>query len=58
MDNYEWGSYEPRFGIYGVDRDRGVRVLDTDALGHDAAGAYRRIIAGLRAGDRSVLGPS
>jgi beta-glucosidase/6-phospho-beta-glucosidase/beta-galactosidase len=55
MDNYEWGSYEPRFGIYGVDRERGVRVLDTDALGHDAAGAYRRIIAGLRAGDRSVL---
>jgi beta-glucosidase len=59
MDNYEWGSYEPRFGIHGVDRERGVRILDTDALGFDAAGAYRRIIEGLRAGDRSVLsGPS
>lgn len=21
MDNYEWGSYEPRFGLYRVDRD-------------------------------------
>jgi beta-glucosidase len=55
VDNYEWGSYEPRFGLYGVDRERGVKVLDTDALGFDAAGAYRRIIEGLRAGDRSVL---
>ena len=55
MDNYEWGSYEPRFGIHGIDRERGLRILDTDAMGHDAAGAYRRIIEGLRAGDRSVL---
>lgn len=59
VDNYEWGSYEPRFGLYGVDRHRGEhggRWLDTDALGDDSAGAYRRIITGLRAGDRSVLG--
>jgi len=54
-DNYEWGSYEPRFGIHGVDRARGLRVSATDAMGGDAAGAYRRIIEGLRAGDRSVL---
>jgi beta-glucosidase/6-phospho-beta-glucosidase/beta-galactosidase len=54
-DNYEWGSYEPRFGIHAVDRERGVRVLDTDAMGGDAAGTYRLIIEGLRAGDRSVL---
>jgi beta-glucosidase/6-phospho-beta-glucosidase/beta-galactosidase len=55
-DNYEWGSYEPRFGLFGVDRERGVRVLDTDAMGQDAAGTFRRIIEGLRAGDRSVVG--
>ncbi len=55
VDNYEWGSYEPRFGIHGVDRERGLRVLDADAMGFDAAGSYRRIIEGLRAGDRSVL---
>jgi beta-glucosidase/6-phospho-beta-glucosidase/beta-galactosidase len=54
-DNYEWGSYEPRFGLYGVDRARGNRWSSTDAMGHDAAGAYRTIIEGLRAGDRSVL---
>ena len=54
-DNYEWGSYEPRFGLYGVDRARGVAWSDLDSMGHDAAGAYRRLIEGLRAGDRSVL---
>ena len=58
VDNYEWGSYEPRFGIHGVDRDRGGAGgtwLETDAMGLDSAGTYRRLIEGLRAGDRSVL---
>jgi beta-glucosidase len=58
VDNYEWGSYQPRFGLYGVDRHRGAlgfRWLETDSLGDDSGEAYRRIIAGLRAGDRSVL---
>jgi hypothetical protein len=60
VDNYEWGSYEPRFGLFGMDRsasDGSVRWLDTDAAGQDAAGAFRRTVAGLRAGDASVLGP-
>lgn len=58
VDNYEWGSYEPRFGIYGVDRARsgdGVRWLDTDADGADSPGAFRRLVDGVRTGDRSVL---
>ena len=55
-DCYEWGSYEPRFGLYGVDRERGNRWSDLDSMGRDAAGAYRRLAEGLRAGDRSVLG--
>jgi len=54
-DCYEWGSYEPRFGLYGVDRERGARWSDLDSMGGDAAGAYRRLADGLRAGDRSVL---
>jgi len=56
-DNYEWGSYQPRFGLYGVDRERGLRIGDRDSMGVDAPGAYRRLIAGLRQGDRSVLRP-
>ena len=58
VDNYEWGSYEPRFGIYGMDRargPRGVRWMDTDAAGADSAGTYRRLIEGLRSGRREVL---
>jgi hypothetical protein len=60
MDNYEWGTYEPRFGLYGIDRrdPRSVRWLDTDSTGADAAGAFSRVVAGLRRGDRSVLEPS
>ena len=54
-DCYEWGSYEPRFGLYGIDRERGCRWSDLDSMGVDAAGAYRRLAEGLRAGDRSVL---
>jgi beta-glucosidase len=54
-DNYEWGTYAPRFGLFGVDRERGLRWSDRDSMGQDAAAAYRRIIEGLREGDRSVL---
>jgi beta-glucosidase len=56
-DNYEWGSYEPRFGLYGVDRERGLRWSELDSMGTDAAGAYRRLAEGLRRGDRRVLDP-
>jgi hypothetical protein len=57
VDNYEWGTYEPRFGLFGLDRSDpdAVRWLDTDANGDDAAGEFARVLAGLRAGDRSVL---
>lgn len=60
VDNYEWGTYEPRLGIFGIDRDRGydgVRWLETDSDGKDSASTYRSLIAGLKAGDRSVLEP-
>jgi beta-glucosidase/6-phospho-beta-glucosidase/beta-galactosidase len=58
MDNYEWGTYEPRYGLFGVDRSdpTAVRFMDTDAVGDDAAGEFTRVVRGLRAGDRSVLG--
>jgi len=57
VDNYEWGTYEPRFGLFGLDRSDpdAVRWLDTDANGDDAPGEFARVLAGLKAGDRSVL---
>jgi beta-glucosidase/6-phospho-beta-glucosidase/beta-galactosidase len=54
-DNYEWGSYQARFGLYGVDRSAGGRWCHLDSMGGDAAAAFRRLAEGLRAGDRSVL---
>ena len=57
IDNYEWGSYQPRFGLFGMDRARGHAVAELDAQGDDAAGAFRRIIDGLRRGDTSVVVP-
>jgi hypothetical protein len=35
---------------------RGAKILATDSMGRDSAGAYRRLIEGLRSGDRSLLG--
>ena len=46
-DNWEWGSYEPRFGLYATERPSGRR-LATDAMGDDAASVYRDAIAALR----------
>ena len=59
VDNYEWGTYEPRFGLFGLDRSDPSRVrwMETDAAGDDAAGEFSRVLAGLRTGDRSVLSP-
>lgn len=54
-DNYEWGSYEPRFGLFGVDRERGLVWSEHDSMGDDAAGTYRDLIKALRAGDRTGL---
>ncbi len=47
-DNYEWGSYTPRFGLYTVNvlRDRSLRRIPTDAVP-----VYRAIIA------RNGVGP-
>ena len=58
VDNYEWGSYAPRFGIFGLDRSDpsgAIRWLDTDGAGHDAPGAFTRLVRGVTGGDRSVL---
>ena len=54
LDNYEWGSYQPRFGIFGVVRDEGLRRLRSDSMGEDAAGSYRGIVRALRSGEGVV----
>ncbi|MEU7769029.1 family 1 glycosylhydrolase [Nocardia sp. NPDC049190] len=56
-DNYEWGSYTPRFGLYTVD----VRTDPTlTRRPTDAVGAYTRIVAegGVPADYRPTRGPA
>jgi len=53
IDNFEWGSYQPRFGLHGL-ADDGT-FMATDISGHDVPGRYRAIASGLRRGDRGVL---
>lgn len=56
VDNYEWGSYEPRFGLYAADRTRSpVEINDCDAFGVEAGRTYRELIAALREGDRDRI---
>lgn len=40
-DNYEWGSYRPRFGLFSVD----CRNEDQRRIPTAAAGVYRKVIA-------------
>ena len=54
-DNYEWGSFEPRFGLFAVDYLNGAKRLPVDALGDNAAGAYRAFVTALRSGDKDRI---
>jgi len=44
IDNYEWGSFAPRFGLHGIDHGDNARRLATDITGIDAAATYREEI--------------
>jgi hypothetical protein len=54
-DNYEWGSFTPRFGMLAVDYEKGAKRSPLDIVGNNAAGAYRAIVQAFRAGDRDAL---
>lgn len=61
-DNYEWGSFEPRFGLFGIEYENDSRRMKTDSMGKDAAGTYARIADSLANGsmkeiERAFLGP-
>ena len=49
MDNYEWGTYEPRYGLFGMDRSDPARRCASwtpTPQGDDAAGEFARVVAG------------
>lgn len=63
VDNYEWGTFVPRFGLHAVERDgthssASVRFSPRDAMGDDAAGELRRLIEALSADPGSPQRPT
>ena len=55
FDNYEWGSFQPRFGLFAVDFEHEARRLPRDIMGNNAAGAYSQFIKAFRADDPKAL---
>ncbi|MDZ4815361.1 MAG: family 1 glycosylhydrolase [Verrucomicrobiota bacterium] len=46
-DNYEWGSFSPRFGLYTIDFDKSPERLATHPDGDEPSKTYRSFISGL-----------
>jgi len=54
VDNYEWGSFETRLGLYDYDHKAG-KIGETSGLGERAGEAYARIVAALKSGDAETI---
>jgi beta-glucosidase len=44
FDNYEWGTFSPRFGIFSLDYQKGTKRIATDHCGDCPSATYARII--------------
>jgi beta-glucosidase len=56
-DNYEWGSFEPRFGLHEYGFSRG-EIGETDGQGIAAGQLYAELVAALRSGDPDRIASS
>jgi len=54
-DNYEWGSYAPRFGLYSIDFTQGTRRMPVDPFGDNPSETYRRLIMKYTRGTTPLL---
>jgi len=48
FDNYEWGSYTPRFGLFAINYAQGTDRLVEDHLGDRPSETYSQIIRAIR----------
>jgi beta-glucosidase len=48
FDNYEWGSFTPRFGLYSIDYERGREQLEEDHLGDRPSLTYAELVESAR----------
>lgn len=51
FDNYEWGTYTPRFGLFSIDYERGTERIAVDHFGDRPSETYARLIAESRAAE-------
>jgi beta-glucosidase/6-phospho-beta-glucosidase/beta-galactosidase len=51
FDNYEWGTYTPRFGLYSIDFTRGTEREAADPSGDRPAETYAALIREVQSGD-------
>jgi beta-glucosidase len=51
FDNYEWGTYTPRFGLFSIDYATGTDRLVEDHFGDRPSETYARLIAEARASE-------
>jgi beta-glucosidase/6-phospho-beta-glucosidase/beta-galactosidase len=54
MDNYEWGSYTPRFGLLSIDFAKGTNRLVEDHLGDRPSETYAHLIREAKFPSKSV----
>ncbi|MGC1480712.1 MAG: family 1 glycosylhydrolase [Chthoniobacterales bacterium] len=47
-DNYEWGSYTPRFGLFSIDYEAGAVREEIDHLGDCPSETYAKLVAAAR----------
>jgi beta-glucosidase len=49
FDNYEWGTYTPRFGLFSIDYDQSTARIACDEHGDEPSRTYAELIADSRA---------
>lgn len=52
-DNYEWGSYTPRFGLFSIDFNRGTERDVEDHLGDRPSETYAKLIQEIKSNMKS-----
>jgi len=57
-DNYEWGSFSPRFGLYRVDFQQDLKRVELDHLGDNPSWTYAKLVREFGLNSLSVNIPS
>ncbi len=52
FDNYEWGTFTPRFGLYSIEFPHSLERIATDPTGDRPAETYAELVRAARAAER------